>query len=652
MSASQNSMKTTLVLALDASYRGRPSLPEDAQPWTVVMNSLNNGYAYNFTVTRSETISYSHGEHIDLRRAFDCMSLGSHTNSIEIDGRVTFIANSLCVALRRFMLGNSHRLRGTTLPVHIAIKFGDGPFVSFDTSFNVEVGLSDLLLRPGPPPTALHRFIDMATSSLKVEIPSPKSTPRPEPVDEELLDMQLDIYRRPLSSPATPVDRAYYTACSESPLFDALPVAGPACDGEYDDAIVQMLLYGGPTRHAVSTALVIADPKSECIVTSLREKGVVVSAPRCHNTHGSCDLDEKRFEYSSSGKYEFDEEQYDVVYIKMPSSEDSVVDTYHKCELATSLRDSGKVNGSIIISVASMPTVVGIYDILDIPGNSSTDTVATLRLCNSPKGPLDGNDPLKCLMIGSLEISNGHDEVSLPNHPVFSNFLCQNQNEPNVFTCWPERWHDVLFGRSYLQAHIQIPSFQHIRSAKNPLECYAALRVGAPSPLPASLEETFNPSKVYHIRILSSSFFSRNPRFVEMVSARYDELKEFCDETSLDAPKEITSLFSGPAATVLLNNLTDFRYSLIGFNGYEGRMYHHRVLSFESMAVLCSISFFCIIRMYLKARKEFLDDIIDVWDLQDLLWRLTAFGTWEEKRWYMVLKFNKLLDGTADDSEC
>ncbi|KAJ8063507.1 hypothetical protein OCU04_007383 [Sclerotinia nivalis] len=241
-------MKTTLVLALDASYGGRPSLPHDAQLWTVVMNSLNDGYAYNFIVTGSETISYTRGEHLDLRLAFGCLR---------------------------------------------------------------------------PPSTSLHRFIDMATSSLNIEIPSPKSIPRPEPVEQELLDMQLDIYRRPRPSTATPVDRAYYTACSESPLFDALPSAGPAYDGEYDNAIVQMLLYGGPTRHAVSTALVIADPKSECIVTSLRDKGVVVSAPRCHNTHRSCDLDEKRFEYSSSGKYEFDEEQYDVVYIKTPSSEDS-----------------------------------------------------------------------------------------------------------------------------------------------------------------------------------------------------------------------------------------------------------------------------------------------------------------------------------------
>ncbi|APA14402.1 hypothetical protein sscle_12g091720 [Sclerotinia sclerotiorum 1980 UF-70] len=235
-------MKTTLVLALDASYRGKPSLPENAQLWTIVMNSLNDGYAYNFTVTRSETISYSRGNHLELRRAFGCQSLGSHTNSIEVDGRVTFIANSLCVALRRFMLGNSHRLRDATLPVHIAIRFGDGPFVSFDTSFKIEVGLFDLLLRPGPPPT-LYRFIDMATSSLRIEIPSPKLTPKPEPVDEELSDMQLDNSDRRRSSTATPVDEAYYAATSESPLFDALPSAGLTYSQEYDDATVQMLLY-------------------------------------------------------------------------------------------------------------------------------------------------------------------------------------------------------------------------------------------------------------------------------------------------------------------------------------------------------------------------------------------------------------------------
>ncbi|APA14401.1 hypothetical protein sscle_12g091710 [Sclerotinia sclerotiorum 1980 UF-70] len=335
----------------------------------------------------------------------------------------------------------------------------------------------------------------------------------------------------------------------------------------------------------------------------------------------------------------------------MPSSKDPVVDTYRKCELASSLRESGKVNGSIIISVASMHTVVGIYDILDIPGKCSTDTEATLRQRNFSKGRLDVNDPLRCLIIGSLEISNGRDEVSLPKYPIFSIFLCQNQNQLNVYTCWPQRWHDVLLGGPCLQAHAQKPSLRHVRSAKNPLECYAALRVGAPSPLPASLEETFKSIGERHIQILSSSFFSRNPRFIEMVSARYNELKEFCDKTLLDAPKEITSLYSGAAAIVLLSNLIDFRGSLTGFNGREGEIYH-RVLLFEAMAVLCSIPFFCIIRMYLKAREEFLGDILHVWELQDLLWRLTAFGTWEEKRWYMVLKFNKLLDETADDNEC
>ncbi|EDN97233.1 predicted protein [Sclerotinia sclerotiorum 1980 UF-70] len=268
----------------------------------------------------------------------------------------------------------------------------------------------------------------MATSSLRIEIPSPKLTPKPEPVDEELSDMQLDNSDRRRSSTATPVDEAYYAATSESPLFDALPSAGLTYSQEYDDAT------------------------SESVIIGLREKGVVVSAPRCHDAHRSPIFDEKRFEYSCGGKYEFDEDKYDVVFIKMPSSKDPVVDTY--------------------------------------------------------------------------QISNGRDE----------------------------RWHDVLLGGPCLQAHAQKPSLRHVRSAKNPLECYAALRVGAPSPLPASLEETFKSIGERHIQILSSSFFSRNPRFIEMVSARYNELKEFCDKTLLDAPKEITSLYSGAAAIVLLRS--------------------------------------------------------------------------------------------------
>ncbi|CAD6455029.1 cdf11054-0cdb-4ff6-8316-26a4994ccc19-CDS [Sclerotinia trifoliorum] len=100
-----------------------------------------------------------------------------------------------------------------------------------------------------------------------------------------------------------------------------------------------------------------------------------------------------------------------------------------------------------------------------------------------------------------------------------------------------------------------------------------------------------------------------------MVRAPSNKLKEFCSEIFLDAPKKINSLFSGTAATVLLNNLIDFRDSLVELNCCKNRMNHHRVLPLKVIAVLYSISFFCIIRiirMYLKACEEFLGDILDV----------------------------------------
>ncbi|TGO69365.1 hypothetical protein BOTNAR_0012g00540 [Botryotinia narcissicola] len=238
-------MKSSVVLALDNSYRGLPSLPKNSQMWTIVINSLNDGYAYNFTVTRSKEIIYSRSEHAELRAAFASTILGSYINSIAVDGHVTFIANSLCVALRRFMLGENRRMPGSNIPVHIAIKFGDGPFFDINTAFNVEFEKSPLFLHPGPSTRqSLHDFIDMATSSLKIELPSPKSSPRTEPIDGDS-DLSNDrVGPRCLST--IPLDKeAYYSVSSDSPLFDACATANSRCDGRSgfgkNDTIVQAL---------------------------------------------------------------------------------------------------------------------------------------------------------------------------------------------------------------------------------------------------------------------------------------------------------------------------------------------------------------------------------------------------------------------------
>ncbi|TGO24693.1 hypothetical protein BPAE_0097g00010 [Botrytis paeoniae] len=434
-------MKPTVVLALDDSYRGLPSLPKNAQTWTIVINSLNDGYAYNFTATRANEIIYSRSEHAELRAAFALTRLGSYTNSIEVDGRVTFIANSLCVTLRRFMLGESRRVQGVTIPAHIAIKFCDGPFFDMNTAFNVEVENVPRFLRPGPSTTqSLHEFIDMATYFLKIEIPSQKPLRRTEPMDEDPNPFNDRVGSISLST--IPFDKeAYYSVSSNSPLFDACATAHLRCDvrsgiGE-DDTIVQALLHSGRGGSAVSTALVIA--------------------------------------HDATGKYEFDE-HYNVGYIDMPSTKELTVDTRQKCKLAAYLRDSGRR--------------------------------------------------------------------------------------------------------------------------------YAALKIGAPSQFSTSLEQEFMSTSVDHIDVLPSLFFSHNPRFIEMVSARYDKLKEFCHDTTTDAPETMTSLFFSPAVTVLLRSLMGFRNSWNEFDPYDEKRGYHRMVLFEAMATLCSIPFFLSFLMKRKYEKD------------------------------------------------
>ncbi|TGO31753.1 hypothetical protein BHYA_0418g00010 [Botrytis hyacinthi] len=124
MSAFQRSLEIRVVLAVDDTYRGQPTIPDGAKLWSVVINSLDDGYAYKFTVTRSNQVRYFRVDYTRLRSAFSLKCLGSYTNSVDVDGDVTFVANSLCVALQRFMYDGSYGIRGATLPVGIAINVG------------------------------------------------------------------------------------------------------------------------------------------------------------------------------------------------------------------------------------------------------------------------------------------------------------------------------------------------------------------------------------------------------------------------------------------------------------------------------------------------------------------------------------------------
>ncbi|KAF7929977.1 uncharacterized protein EAE97_009574 [Botrytis byssoidea] len=588
-------MKSTVVLAWVDSYHGLPSLPKNAQMWTIVINSLNDGYAYNFTVTRPKEIIYSRSEHAELRAAF---------------------ALTMLVALRRFMLGESRRMQGANIPVHIAIKFGDGPFFDMSTAFKVEDENFPLFLHPGPSTTQpSHDFIDMAASSLKIELPSPKSSPRTKPIDGDS-DLSNDRVG-PRSLSTIPLDKeAYYSVSSDSPLFDACATANSR-------------------GSAVSTALVIAHNASKEIGTSLREKGIHVTLLRHRDTDNDPQMELGGFRYSGTGEYEFDE-HYDVAYIDMPSSKKLTIDTYQKCKLAAHLRDSGTVKGSIMILVGSMLIEKGKYDILDIPGHTGTSKDTIVHLRSSFNDSLYSEEPLKCLIIGTISVAKGENlrRVTLARHPIFASFL--DELALGLFLCDDNQWNHVLLGQSYLLANVLRSSFEHVLLAENPLQCYAALKVGAPSQFSTSFQRKFMSDSVDHIDVLPSAFFFHNPRFIEMVSARYDELKAFCHDTTADVPEKITSLFFSPPATVLLQSLMGFRNSLNEFDPYDEERGYHRVVPFEAMAILCS---------------KFIGNSTSVWKFQDFLCRPTAFGTWQEKRWYMTLKFGKLLDGTADEEE-
>lgn len=348
-----------------------------------------------------------------------------------------------------------------------------------------------------------------------------------------------------------------------------------------------------------------------------------------------------------------------MVFINKPSSTNHAVDARQKCELISSLRKACKVKGLIILSARSMPTISGSFDIIEIPDQSAIDEEAILSFRNTRGGTLDREDPLNCVILATVHITydgaNTRYRLNPPDHPIYSEFFPKLSDESYHLICKRNQWRDILLARSYLTAAFQRTSTKHLRQAENPLQCYAALKIGAPSPLPIGLKRIFHPSNVDSVRILPPVFFSRNPRFLEMVEARYDELLDLCEISEVDAPQEIISQFLGSGSTVLLYDISKFCNMLIISDGDDENKDYDRVLPFEAMAVLCSISFFCVLRMYLCAYNEILNASLNAWDLQDLLWRLTAFGTWEEKRWYMVMKFQQIFDPSgsinSDESE-
>ncbi|KAF7860534.1 uncharacterized protein EAF02_010768 [Botrytis sinoallii] len=567
MSAFQRSVKSRVVLAVDNSYWGQPTIPNGAKLWSVVIDSLDDGYAYNFTVTRSIEVRYLRADYARLRSAFSLKRLGSYTNSVDVDGDVTFVANSLCVALQRFMYNGSHRIRGATLPV--------GP--TYGSLF------------PGLSPLDLHRFIDMAILSMDIEIPSLT----PKQVDQDVASIENKFIEV-----ASINDMSYRALGPESSLFDAYP-SPRSCSWTRDKAIARMLLHGQQPNDGNSKVLVIGKDKSMRVVCALRAEEIDV---RFLEFDGICcrgSQKNEEFNYSQTGDYKFKGEQYDMVFINKPSSTNHAVDARQKCELISSLRKACKVKGLIILSVRSMPTISGVFDIIEIPDQSAIDEEAILSFRNTLGGTLDREDPLNCVILATVYVTydgaNTRYRLNPPDHPIYSEFFPKLSDESYHLICKRNQWSDILLARSYLTAAFQRTSTKHVRQAENPLQCYAALKVGAPSPLPIG------------IRILPPYFFSRNPRFLEMVEARYDELLDLCDISEIDAPQKIISQFLGSGSTALLYNLSKFHDMLIKSHDDDESKDYDRVLPFEAMAVLCSISFFCILRMYLCAYNEILN---------------------------------------------
>ncbi|KAK0710041.1 hypothetical protein B0T26DRAFT_874971 [Lasiosphaeria miniovina] len=207
----------------------------------------------------------------------------------------------------------------------------------------------------------------------------------------------------------------------------------------------------------------------------------------------------------------------------------------------------------------------------------------------------------------------------------------------------------LLSSRFWLEAkaHAQTSAFAaHVRAARNPTMLYSALRIHhfwntTPAARRELLSNLFRPRRVAAVVGVNRELADRVPGTACLITARYDALAGLCVPTSRPVDAALVELFSDPSAGVLLNMLHQAKREL-GVMPVVAQ--HHRVLPFESLAVLASRELYKLLAGYVVLARRARRNPLHKWELQFLLWALTVFGTYDDKIEYMEMLYNDMAE--------
>ncbi|KAK3361651.1 hypothetical protein B0T24DRAFT_724806 [Lasiosphaeria ovina] len=207
----------------------------------------------------------------------------------------------------------------------------------------------------------------------------------------------------------------------------------------------------------------------------------------------------------------------------------------------------------------------------------------------------------------------------------------------------------LLSSRFWLEAkaHAQTSAFAaHVRAARNPTMLYSALRIHhfwntTPAARREQLRNLFRPRRVAAVVGVNRELTDRVQGTARLITARYDALAGLCVPTSRPVDEALVKLFSDPSAGVLLNMLHQAQREL-GVMPIAAQ--HHRVLPFESLAVLASREFYKLLAGYVVLARRARRNPLHKWELQFLLWALTVFGTYDDKIEYMDMLYSDLAE--------
>jgi len=153
------------------------------------------------------------------------------------------------------------------------------------------------------------------------------------------------------------------------------------------------------------------------------------------------------------------------------------------------------------------------------------------------------------------------------------------------------------------------------------------------------LRDLFESGRVRDVPGIPAGLLSISPTLRSCVATRYRSLARLCVRAPGSDPSGFSAIFKNPRAGYLLEGLSELRSHLKDDIAIARE---YRVLPWEALAVLASADYFMLMHRYVHAVSRVVGKPMHTWELQRMLFSLTAHGTHEERMAYVCMKLGDL----------